>query len=27
LAFATFPTLFRLGVPPHTLARWYGEVR
>ncbi len=27
LAFATFPTLFRLGVSPHTLIRWYGEVR
>ncbi len=24
---ATFPTLFRLGVPPATLARWYGAVR
>ncbi len=24
---ATFPTLFRLGVSPFTLARWYREVR
>ena len=24
---ATFPLLFRLGVSPHTLARWYGAVR
>lgn len=24
---ATLPTLFRLGVPPRTLARWYGNVR
>jgi rSAM/selenodomain-associated transferase 2 len=24
---ATFPTLFRLGVAPETLARWYGVVR
>ena len=27
LALATFPTLFRLGVSPSTLVRWYGEVR
>ena len=27
LALATFPTLFRLGVSPSTLIRWYGEVR
>ena len=27
LALATFPTLFRLGVSPSTLGRWYGEVR
>ena len=27
LILATFPTLFRLGVPPATLARWYGFVR
>jgi rSAM/selenodomain-associated transferase 2 len=27
LALTVFPTLFRLGVSPHTLARWYGEVR
>jgi len=27
LILATFPTLFRLGVPPKTLARWYGVVR
>jgi hypothetical protein len=27
LALAVFPTLFRLGVSPHTLIRWYGEVR
>ena len=27
LALALFPTLFRLGVSPHTLVRWYGEVR
>jgi hypothetical protein len=24
LMFTTFPTLYRLGVSPHTLARWYG---
>ena len=24
---ATFPTLFRLGISPQTLARWYGLVR
>ena len=24
---ATFPLLFRLGVSPHCLARWYGDVR
>lgn len=24
---ATFPTVFRFGVSPKTLARWYGEVR
>lgn len=24
---AAFPTLFRLGVPPETLARWYGTTR
>ncbi len=24
---ATFPTLYRLGVPPERLARWYGHVR
>ncbi len=24
---ATFPLLFRLGVSPHRLARWYGDVR
>jgi len=24
---ATFPLLFRLGVSPRTLARWYGQVR
>lgn len=23
----SFPLLFRLGVPPHSLSRWYGEVR
>jgi rSAM/selenodomain-associated transferase 2 len=27
LALTVFPTLFRLGVSPHTLVRWYGEVR
>ena len=27
LVLATFPTLFRLGVAPSTLARWYGVVR
>jgi rSAM/selenodomain-associated transferase 2 len=27
LALMVFPTLFRLGVSPHTLVRWYGEVR
>jgi rSAM/selenodomain-associated transferase 2 len=27
LILAVFPTLFRLGVPPDTLARWYGVVR
>jgi len=27
MALATFPTLFRLGVSPSTLSRWYGEVR
>lgn len=27
LILATFPTLFKLGVPPETLARWYGVVR
>lgn len=27
LALAVFPTLFRLGVSPHALVRWYGEVR
>lgn len=27
LCTATFPTLFRLGVSPWTLARWYREVR
>jgi rSAM/selenodomain-associated transferase 2 len=27
LVYAAFPTLFRLGVPPETLARWYGVVR
>ena len=27
MALATFPTLFRLGVSPSTLIRWYGEVR
>ena len=27
LALAVFPTLFRLGVSPNTLVRWYGEVR
>ncbi len=27
LCTATFPTLYRLGVPAATLARWYGEVR
>ena len=27
LLLATFPTLFRLGVDPQTLARWYGKVR
>lgn len=27
LCTATFPTLFRLGVPAPTLARWYGTVR
>jgi rSAM/selenodomain-associated transferase 2 len=27
LFLATFPTLFRLGVDPQTLARWYGNVR
>jgi rSAM/selenodomain-associated transferase 2 len=27
LMFLTFPTLYRLGVEPQTLARWYGAVR
>lgn len=27
LLLATFPTLFRFGVDPQTLARWYGNVR
>jgi rSAM/selenodomain-associated transferase 2 len=27
LCTATFPTLYRLGVPPAALARWYGEGR
>jgi hypothetical protein len=27
LMFFTFPTLYRLGVEPETLARWYGNVR
>ncbi len=27
LCTATFPLLFRLGVSPHRLARWYGDVR
>lgn len=27
LMLATFPTLFRIGVAPQTLARWYGESR
>ncbi len=27
LMLATFPTVFRFGVSPKTLARWYGEVR
>ena len=27
IALAVFPTLFRLGVSPNTLVRWYGEVR
>lgn len=27
LILAVFPTLFRLGVPPDTLARWYGVIR
>ena len=27
LCTATFPLLYRLGVSPHRLARWYGEVR
>lgn len=27
LMFVTFPTLFRLGVEPQTLARWYGTIR
>lgn len=27
LMFAVFPTLFRIGVGPETLARWYGTVR
>jgi rSAM/selenodomain-associated transferase 2 len=27
LLLATFPTLFRLGVDPQTLARWYGNSR
>ena len=27
LMLAIFPTLFRLGVAPQTLARWYGEAR
>ncbi len=27
LMFATFPSLYRLGVSPHRLARWYGTVR
>jgi hypothetical protein len=27
LALATFPTLFRLGVSPRTLNRWYREAR
>jgi rSAM/selenodomain-associated transferase 2 len=27
LLLATYPTLFRLGVDPQTLARWYGNIR
>ena len=27
LMFVTFPTLYRFGVEPQTLARWYGAVR
>ena len=27
LMFMTFPTLYRLGVSPNTLARWYGAAR
>jgi hypothetical protein len=27
LLLVTFPTLFRLGVNPQTLARWYRKVR
>ncbi len=27
LCTATFPLLYRLGVSPHRLARWYGDVR
>jgi len=27
LMFAVFPTLYRIGVGPQTLARWYGTVR
>jgi len=27
LCWWTFPTLYRLGVPPRVLARWYGNVR
>jgi rSAM/selenodomain-associated transferase 2 len=27
LMFTTFPTLYRVGVKPQTLARWYGTVR
>lgn len=27
LILVAFPTLFRLGISPHTLARWYGVIR
>ena len=27
LILTTFPTLFRLGIAPETLARWYGDIR